>query len=206
VTALLLAALAQFSTDVFENPAPFKQVEARGGYTLSQREVKGSPYLENRVEITTRHSTAELCEAIFEWGTREGGGPGVTSHRVLVDGDTRRVVYTQVSQPVVSNRDFALTVAREQLDEGRCRIRFRTTNDQAPPKPDGFVRMEKLWGEWLAEPLEKGGAKLTHTMFSDPGGAVPPFLVHGVQRSSTRDSALRAVEKTKAAVEKGKAR
>ena len=201
---LVLLALGQFPMDVFENPNAFKQLEQRGGITLSQREVKGSAYFEFRAEAQSPNTPAELCAAIFEWGTKEADGPAIAQNKVLQDGENVRVVYQQISQPVVSKRDYAMTVARESLDAGRCRIRFRITNDKAPPMPEGFVRLDKLWGEWLAEPLPEGGARLTHTMFSEPNGSVPAFLVHGAQRSATRDSALTALEKTKRFAQKGK--
>jgi hypothetical protein len=77
VSALLLLALTQFPLDVFENPAPFIQVEADNGVTLSRREEKGSPYQEYRVEVATPLPVAALCVAIFEWGTKHGDGHGV---------------------------------------------------------------------------------------------------------------------------------
>ena len=168
------------------------------------REVKGSAYQEYRVEVATPLPVEALCFEIFEWGTKEGDGPGVVLHKVLQDGDDSRVVYDQIAQPVVSRRDFSLTVVRERLPDGNCRIRFRTTNQAAPPKPEGFVRMEKVWGEWRMEAVPAGGTRLTYTLFSDPAGAIPSFLVHGAQRKSARDATLQALAKTKHYVEAGK--
>ena len=51
----------------------------------------------------------------------------------------------------------AMQGARERLPDGNCRIRFRATNDQAPPKPEGFVRMDKMWGEWRLEAVRADG-------------------------------------------------
>ncbi len=204
MSALALLVLAQFPLDVFENPAPWTEVERAGDLVISQRELAGSPYRENRVEASTRYAVADVCDAIYAWGTREGDGPGVSLHKLLGDGEDLRVVYEQISAPVVAKRDFALTVVRERLDEGRCRVRFRTTNDLAPPKPEGFVRMENVWGSWLVEAQPDGSTKLTHTLFSDPAGAIPPFLVHAPQRKSARDSVLRALERVKRFVEGAK--
>lgn len=198
MTALLLSlALAQFATDVYENPAAFEELESKDGVTVSRRAVTHNAYFEYRVTYDAASPVEELCNGVFEWGTRGGDGSGVIAHKVLVEGDDVRVVYDQISQPLVANRDYALTVKRERLEGGACRIRFRITNELAPPKPDGFVRMEKLWGEWHFTPLPKGGARLTYTMFSDPAGSVPPFLVHGTARKVTRESALSAPAKAK---------
>ena len=197
MSALLLLVLSQFNLDVFENPAPFIAVEDKDGVAVSRREVKGNPYQEYRVEVATPLPVEALCVEIFEWGTKEGDGPGVVLHKVLQDGADSRVVYDQIAQPVVSKRDFSLTVVRERLADGNCRIRFRTTNDAAPPKPEGFVRMDKVWGEWRIDAVAAGGARLTYTLFSDPAGAIPSFLVHGSQQKSARDAAMQALAKTK---------
>ena len=129
--------------------------------------------------------------------------PGVVYSKTLAStGDDERVLYAQLSFPIVSKRDYTLAVKREWLPEGRCRIRFRTTTEGAPPTPSGFVRMDKLWGEWDLVTDPAGGSWLTHTLFSDPAGSVPSFLVHGDQKASTRDSVTRALEKTRVYVEK----
>lgn len=194
---VLLLVTAQFATDVFDNSAPFSKLDERDGITVSRREVKASDYFEYRAELASTHPVPALCEAIFDWGTRHQDGAMVTLARVLDDKEDVRVVYNQVSAPVVSRRDYAMTVTRERLGDGGCRIRFRATNELAPARPDGFVRMNKMWGEWRLEPNGEGASKITYTLFTDPAGSVPAFLVHGSQRQATRDGVVRAIEKTK---------
>jgi len=201
VNLVVLLVLSQFATDVFDNPTPFEEVETKDGVKVSRREVKGSPYSENRIELATPYTPKDLCDAVYEWGTHKNDGPAVMLHKVVSDGENVRVVYNQITQPVVSNRDYSLTIVRSYLDDGKCRIRFRATNEHAPPKPDGFVRMNKVWGEWIFEPLSDGGGKVTYTLFSDPAGAVPPFLVHGAARGAAREAALLGVQKAKQALE-----
>lgn len=198
---LLLVLKAPFATDVFESTTAFEELEKSDGLTVSRRAVKGSPYFEYRAKVATTYRVDELCEAVFEWGTKGNDGDGIIVNKVLEDGADQRLVYNQISKPVVAKRDYAMTVARERLPSGVCRIRFRATNDLAPTKPEGFVRMDGLWGEWIFEPRAEGGTMLTYTLFSDPSGSVPPFLVHGSQRSSTKDAALTGIAKTKKMVE-----
>lgn len=204
MSALVLLVLTQFPMDVFETGGAFKEV-SRGDYgVLMKREVKGSPYPEHRVEVLTELSVPQLCDAVFAMGS-SGDTPGLKLHTSVRDEGDVRVVYEQLAIPVVSNRDYAMTVARwPKLEGGKCRIRFRATNDAAPPLPKDFVRMDKLWGEWRFEPAEGGKTKLTYTMFSDPSGSVPPFLVQGSLISAVKDSVLRALKRTREAVEKSK--
>ncbi len=204
MSAFVLLVLMQFPLDVFENPDAFTRLEDRDGVVVLERAVKSSVYKEYRAEVATTHSVDALCEASFEWGTRKNDGPAVILNKVLKDGDDVRVVYNQISQPIVARRDYALTVVKQRLPDGSCRIRFRTTNEEAPPKPEGFVRMDKLWGEWRFEAVQAGGSKVTYTLFSDPAGSVPSFLVHGAQRKATRDAAVMTIEKTKKHLEAAK--
>jgi hypothetical protein len=143
----------------------------------------------------------DLCEAIFEWGTRGSDSPGMVSSKVLVDGENERIVYAHISQPVVADRDYVLRVRRERLSPTSCRIRFRTTTEAAPPRPDGFVRMEKLWGQWTFDARAAGGADVAYTLFSDPAGSVPSFLVHGGLKSSAKESVTRGLSKVKGLAE-----
>ena len=195
-----IALLGQFPIDA--NAAAFETLESSKGLTVSGRAVPASPYREYRVETRTPHAVNDLCVAIFEWATSGVDVPGVVFSKVLVGGENDRVLYAQLSFPIVSKRDYTLSVKREWLSEGRCRIRFRTTTEGAPPTPSGFVRMEKLWGEWDLVTEPAGGTRLTHTLFSDPAGSVPSFLVHGDQKASTRDSVIRGLEKTRVYLEK----
>jgi hypothetical protein len=197
MSALVLLLAAQFASDVFDNADQFTKLEDRDGITVSRRAVKTSDYWEYRAEVSTPHPVPALCEAIFDWGTRHPDGAMITLNKVLDDQEDVRVVYNQVSAPVVARRDYAMTVVRERLADGSCRIRFRATNEAAPPRPDGFVRMNKMWGEWRLEATGPGASKITYTLFSDPAGSVPAFLVHGSQRQATRDGVVRALEKTK---------
>jgi hypothetical protein len=197
----LVALLAQapaasiWEASVFTNPQPWTVLE-KGPVTVESRPIANTPFSEFRVTTDTNEvSVDELCQSVFEWGTKEADSPGLKASKVLQDGDDERVVYNQIEQPFVSNRDYAMTVIRRR-DEGGCGIRFKATNDRAPAKGEGVVRMDRLWGSWRFAPIE-GGARLTHTLFADPAGAVPPFLVHGSQRSAAKDSVKKAIEKAK---------
>lgn len=199
MTALLAAlVLSQTAAEVLDGPGAFEAEGTSAGARVSRRAVTGSPFFAWRVERETTFTVEALCVAIFEWGTKEADAPALLVNRVLVDGDDDRVIYNQMSQPIVANRDYALRLRRERRDDGSCRIRFETANELAPPSPKGAVRMERLFGEWLMTPLPSGGATLRYTLFSDPAGSVPAFLVHGPARAATLDAFNKALEKTKA--------
>lgn len=198
ITSLVaLWVVAGVPAEVFERSGAFTTIETKPNETVSGRAVPGSVFREYRVQTTTPYGVVPLCELIFEWGSRAGDGPGIIHHAMLIDGADERVVYQQISQPIVAKRDFAFTIVRERLPSGACRVRFRSTNEKAPARPEGFVRMDKVWGEWLIEPAAQG-SQVTYTLFSDPAGSVPAFLVHGPQQQSTRDAVVHLLARAKA--------
>ncbi len=184
-----------WDASVFTNAQSWSVLE-KGALTIESRQIAGTPFSEYRVTADTKEvSVDDLCRAVFEWGTKEADSPGLKASKVLQDGDDERVVYNQIEQPFVSNRDYAMTVIRRR-DEGGCGIRFKATNEKAPTKGEGVVRMDRLWGSWRFAPID-GGARITYTLFADPAGAVPAFVVHGSQRSAAKDSVKKAIEKAK---------
>lgn len=195
---LVVVVLSQATADAGE---PFEPVDTKGGVALLARSVPGSPFKEYQAKLTTPVSAKDLCEGVFDWATLAPESPGLSEHKLLVDGADRRVIYAHISQPVVANRDYVLEVSRERLDDGHCRVRFRTTTEAAPPKPAGYVRMSKVWGEWRFDATQ-AGTEVSYSLFSDPAGAIPAFLVHGAQRDVTRDTIVLAVERVKQAVAK----
>jgi hypothetical protein len=55
---------------------------------------------------------------------------------------------------VAAKCDDAMTVVRERVSAGECRIRCRVNDDAASDASEGRVRMEKRWGSWRFEALE----------------------------------------------------
>lgn len=196
---LVMMVLASVPDSVFENTTAWKPVDVDGALTVEKRAIADSAFNEYRISTTTELSVELLCSTVFEWGTKGNDSPSVKLSKLLKDGPDERVVYTQIEQPLISNRDYAMTVRKASAPNGGCRIRFKATNDQAPAAPEGFVRMEHLWGGWDFEPLPGGATKLTHFLFADPGGSVPTFLVHGGQKNSAKKSVLMALDKGRAA-------
>jgi hypothetical protein len=177
----------------------FVPLETSNGVALLARPVRGSPFKAYQARLTTTVAVKDLCDGVFDWATLAPESPGLSAHKLLVDAPHRRVIYAHISQPVVANRDYVLEVQREVVDDAHCRLRFNTTTEAAPPRPDGYVRMDKVWGEWRFD-ATASGTEVSYTLFSDPAGSIPAFLVHGAQRDVTRGTIVLAVERVKQAV------
>jgi hypothetical protein len=98
--------------------------------------------------------------------------------------------YTLINAPFVAKRDYTLRIADESdWKEGKGFLRTRwTTSDKGPAQKDGVVRIKTNDGSWTLEPRD-GGKKTfaTYLIFTDPGGALPTFVVNRANSSAIPD-------------------
>jgi hypothetical protein len=168
-------------------------VAQQDGVTLESRPVTGSDFYEYRASADTDVAVEVLCDRVYEWGSLSKDHDNIKARRLLEDSGDVRVVYDQMEPPMVSRRDFAFTVRRTRTGPGRCGIDFFATNEKAPPKPEGWIRIEKLRGGWR---FEKGprGTHVTYTCFADPGGSLPPVFVHSSQREAAVSTLRKGIQ------------
>ena len=173
----------------YDAPDAFKEVE-KGNYgVLSGRDVKDSVYREYRIDSVQPFSVEQLCTNVWAVAT-SGKATGIKAHKIVRESGELRVQYEQISYPVVSERDYAMSVMRDsKLEGGKCRIRFRVTNGaDAPPTPKNFVRIETLYGSWEFSPRADGKSDVAYRIFSEPAGSIPAFVVHGAQRDTAKSA------------------
>jgi hypothetical protein len=198
-TFMMTVVLCAVPDSVFENGSKWQAEEVDGVLTVESRPVVGTAFSEFRVSTVTDLPASLLCDSVFERATKGERASSITLRKLVRDGTDERVVYAQVEAPMISRRDYAMTMRRQRLTGGSCQVRFKTTNEQAPALPPDFVRMENLWGSWLFEPLTDGKTRITHVLFADPGGSVPPFMARGGQKSSTKENVLLTVSRVREA-------
>ncbi|MFZ5444755.1 MAG: START domain-containing protein [Myxococcota bacterium] len=159
----------------------FSLVEETDGIRIESRPVAGSNIVELRLTTTTSKAPGPLCDAAFGEGKFDPEEPDLKSRKILSESADERVTYDQISPPVVANRDYAVRAKRIRTSDDLCVMTFTAANELAPPRPDGWVRITKLWGEWRFERVE-GKTKVTYVVFSDPAGSIPAFMVEGSRR------------------------
>ncbi len=187
MVALLLSAL------VLSQASDWSDLSKVDGIAVARREVKGSSLYEYRAQAVTSASVDALCAAVFDWATVGKDHEGLILRKLLKDGPDERIIYDQMDQPLVSKRDYTM-VARRSRGEGACHLRFESTTELAPKLPEGFVRMGALRGAWDFVP-EAGQTKVTYTIFADPAGSVPAFLVNGASKDRTAQTLRVALQK-----------
>ena len=115
--------------------------------------------------------------------------PYTSECRVLKRDKDTVLAYQRLELPLVSDRDYTLRSKNQtwQGPDGTIyRIRWEPANDQGPAEKAGVLRVNVCEGGWLLEPNGAGGTKATYSIFTDSGGALPPFVANNGSRIAIR--------------------
>lgn len=158
----------------------------KGGVTLERRAVDGSRFYEYRVHAHTSVAPQVAVDRIWS-GIGDERSPTVKKRTVVRRADAELVVYDQIHAAVVSDRDVTIRIRRSGDAARGFDIAFESTADLGPPPAAGYVRLPLVRGSWHIEPAPEGGSNIAYSCYSEPGGAIPAFLVRGAQQDSTLD-------------------
>lgn len=157
------------------------------GMKVELRAVPNSAFDEIRVSTTSPGELQRVCDAIFAKGVGEKAEGQFKKRELIRETETERWTYEQIALPVVSDRDYVIHVKLEKAAAtGRCEVSFQTEDDEQHPQAPGHVRLA-VRGYWTVVPVDAGKLDITYVIFSDPRGAVPPFLAKGGQRNAAVD-------------------
>jgi hypothetical protein len=163
----------------------WRVMHERNGVTLERRSVEGSRYYEYRVRAHTTVSAPVAVERIWS-GIGDERSPTVKHRTVVRRAADELVVYDQIHAAVVSDRDVTIRI-RKVTDGNAFELQFESTSELGPPPAAGYVRLPMVRGNWRIEPAVEGGSNIAYRCYSEPGGAIPAFLVRGAQQDSTLD-------------------
>ena len=163
----------------------WRVMHERNGITLERRSVEGSRYYEYRVHAHTTVAPAVAVERIWS-GIGDERSPTVKHRTVVRRAADELVVYDQIHAAVVSDRDVTIRI-RKVADGSAFELQFESTAELGPPPAAGYVRLPMVRGSWRIEPAAEGGSNIAYRCYSEPGGAIPAFLVRGAQQDSTLD-------------------
>lgn len=155
---------------------PFKE---KHGIAVERRPVAGSKFFEYRASVNTQVAPEKIIDRLWK-NVTAATAPVLKARQVLKQEPNEIVLYDQVKTPVVSDRDYTLLI-RKVADPSahRFKMTFETANHLGPPADPKYVRIPAIRGSWSVEGDDKGGSRLTYQTFSEPGGSVPSFLIHG---------------------------
>lgn len=163
------------------------------GVVVEQRDDPKLPHGEIRVRGHTPHPPKAIYETLWTHPEYPEFMPNLLSLKVIKDTGDTRWVYQRISVPIVSNRDYTLKIHRVADEANQLyQVFFDTDNAAGPAESADYVRVKSIKGSWTAEPGDNGGADLTYRVASDPGVALPSFVIENAQKNATA-KAVRAM-------------
>jgi hypothetical protein len=150
--------------------------------------VPGERFPELRVEAITAVPGVKLA-AYLLGNYIDEADPGI--HRQLVERSKDFAEWTDlIRTPIISDRcaTTRLSLRRGDKEDGAITVEFVARGTWPKGKPSAGCVPLRSQGSWSFRPAA-GGTLLTYTIFADPGGGVPPFLVRG----ALEDDALKRV-------------
>lgn len=173
VLAVLLATLVP-ATALGESAfAPLRTT--KDGIAVARRPGRTDGFHELR--LTARSPVPPDRLEDFVWSSFRRARPPVTQRDILSRGTREIVFHDRVSTPVVSDREYTMRIRRVG-DGPVLRLVFGTAPELAPPATPGFVTLPIVRGEWTFTP-DGDGTAVSYTVYSEPGGSIPAFVVRG---------------------------
>jgi len=175
---------------------PWEKVAEDDGITVWSREVPDSPVLEVKAQTVMKIDIERVWTVVSDVDHFAEFMPYVEEARVLAkEGDSAVVIYQRIDPPMVQQRDYALRVQfKRDTEKGIYTRRWQAAPERAPKARAGVLRLTNVSGSWNLERLDAGRTRVTYTLLSDPGGAIPGWASNFANRRSLPEL-LRAVSK-----------
>lgn len=159
----------------------WKSYKTKRGIEVFRRSVDGSRFYEYRATIESPLPPERIITDMWD-NAMVKRAPMVKYRQIIRQLPDEIVLYDQLKTPVIADRDFTLLI-RKVVDPvaHRYQMTFDTANHLGPPEDRKHVRITRIRGAWIVEANGKGGSRLTYRSFSEPGGSIPAFLIHGAQ-------------------------
>ena len=159
--------------------APWEPVTEVEGMRVERRPVPGTGRYEIRVSTAAPFPPPVIFETLWCHHEYPAFVPYLKHLTILQQAPTEKVLYEQLTMPFVQDRDYTVKVTAEREPAtGRMQVTFVSAPEDGPPPQDGYVRVTAIHGSWTLVPTRDGGTLVTYVVSSDPGGALPAWLVN----------------------------
>ena len=160
--------------------SPWERAKNANGIEVFVRPVPGSAIKEFKAVTEVKGSISSVLALFEDAGSYTKWMYRCTEAKILHHkNDYERITYNVTSSPwPVEDRDIAVkSVISQNKTTAVVTIALTGLPEYIPAK-SRKVRMTKLNGYWLIEPLGNGRLRVTYKLHSEPGGSVPDTLVN----------------------------
>jgi len=148
----------------------------------------GPRFIEARVSIHSPCKPKKIFEVIWKQEDYDQFVPYTKKNRILKDAPTERVVYSQLSLPIVKDRDFTVRIRSENDEQsGLYLVLSEGADKDGPPESPSYVRIRATKASWTLEPTSDGGADVTYVVGSETGGILPQWIQSTAQRDAAKN-------------------
>ncbi len=150
------------------------------GIKVYTKSLPGSKIKAIKIECTVQATMSQLVYVIMDINTSKEWVYNTKSCVMLKQVSPLDLYYySEVNVPwPVSNRDFVahLTVAQNPSTKAVTVVAENLPN--LVPKKNNVVRIQQSDSKWVATPVGTNLVKIEYTLFADPGGIVPAWLLN----------------------------
>ena len=165
--------------------ATWEPVTTVEGMRVERRPLPGTERYEVRVVAFAPLPPHLIFETLWRHQEYPAFVPYLKHLTILQEAPNAKVIYEQLTMPLAQDRDYTVKVTAERDPEtGRIQVAFVSAPEAGPPAQRGYVRVTAIHGSWTLAPTPDGGALVTYVVSSDPGGALPAWLVNMGQRKA----------------------
>lgn len=187
----LAAATAAFAGDVAPRADEWKKaLVTADGVTVKARKPARSSLHELRASCTVDAPPERVFEVAMQRDSYDNSTKHVAEYRVVArDGENVWFTYERLAFPVIRDRDYTLRYeTRRNAAKRQLAIIWTLANDRGPSPRKRVVRVLATHGTLEMFP-EADGRKtlLVCTLYADPGGWIPHWLVESVNRQTIPD-------------------
>jgi len=167
----------------------WERVDKEDTYSVYRKE-NSSDINELKVIAVMQGTIKEARTIIEDINNYKNFMPFVQNSKVIANEKGCQHSYTEVSTPIVSNRDYLLKVCTEYEKEGEAKISWNPIKDSRYPERDDYVRVKINYGHWIIKKVGKDKIETIYYIRSDPGGSIPNFIANRANKKAIVDVVL----------------
>ena len=171
-----------------DSPHPWEQVHEANGVQVFTRQVPGSAVREMRAERIVDAPAARVWAVVNDLAGYTDFMPYVVEARRVGTDPACSFEYLRLDPPLAQARDYTLCVGQQVDAEAGTFVRhWRTANHAGPPPRRDSVRLDICSGSWTVTELGSRSTHLSYWLHTDPGGALPAWLINQANRRGMPD-------------------